>query len=193
MSETIKLWLYIAVTGCAAVAFSVTAVYGVFKTAKVWIQLYVAILLIMMGVISLVQSRLRERPYRPKMMIGFAALAGFNKGIGGGGYGPVVTIGGLMSGVPVKSMMAVTAISEGTVSTFSILVWLALLTSGVAIDYLLLPSMMLATIFTAVAAPWATRVFPEKLWKVVVPIYCCILAAYTFYKAIPPVIEKLKG
>jgi len=193
MSETVRLWMYIAVTGAASVAFSVTAVYGVFKTAKVWIQLYVALLLVMMGVISLLQARLKERPYRPKMMIGFAALAGFNKGIGGGGYGPVVTIGGLMSGVPVKSMLAVTAISEGTVSTFSILIWLALLTSGVTIDYLLLPSMMLATIFTAVAAPWATRVFPEKLWRIVVPVYSCVLAAYTFYKAIPPVIAKLQA
>ena len=192
MSETIKLWLYIAVTGCASVALSITAVYGVFNVAKIWIKLYVALLLVMMGLVSLYQSR-KDRPYRPKMMIGFAALAGFNKGVGGGGYGPVVTVGGLISGVPVKSMLAVTAISEGTTSTFSVLVWLALLTSGVTIDYLLLPSMMLATMFTAVAAPYTTRVFPEKAWKFIVPVYCCILAGYTFYKVIPDIISKLAG
>ncbi len=45
--------------------------------------------------------------------------------------------------MPAKSMMAVTALSEGTVSTFSIIVWLAMLTGGVVIDYLLLPSMMI--------------------------------------------------
>ena len=98
-------------------------------------------------------------------MIGFAALAGFNKGVGGGGYGPVVTIGGLIAGVPVKSMLAVTAICEGTVSGFSIIVWLALLSSGVQIDYLLLPSFMIATMFSAIAAPYMTRVFPEKAWR----------------------------
>jgi hypothetical protein len=113
--------------------------------------------------------------------------------VGGGGYGPVVTIGGLMSGVPVKSMLAVTALSEGTVSTFAILVWLALLTSGVQLDYLLLPSMMLATMFSAVAAPYATRVFPEKLWKIVVPAYCLVVAVICFYKIIPDVIAKLAG
>jgi uncharacterized membrane protein YfcA len=192
MSETIKLWLIIAVTGCAAVAFSITAVYAVFHVTKIWIKLYVAVLLVMMGLVSLYQSK-KDRPYKPKMMFGFAALAGFNKGVGGGGYGPVVTVGGLISGVPVKSMLAVTAISEGTVSTFSILVWLALLTGGVTIDYLLLPSMMLATMFTAVAAPYTTRVFPEKAWKFVVPIYCCLIAGYTFYKVIPDVIAKLAG
>lgn len=193
MSETIKLWLIISITGCAAVAFSVTAVYGVFKVAKVWISLYVAVLLVMMGAISLYQTFAKDRPYRPKMMFGFAALAGFNKGVGGGGYGPVVTVGGLISGVPVKSMMAVTAISEGTVSTFSVLVWLALLTSGITIDYLLLPSMMLATMVTAVLAPWATRAFPEKLWRYVVPIYCLVLATYSFYKIVPDVMKKLAG
>jgi len=192
MSETIKLWLIIAVTGCLAVAFSITAVYAVFKVAKVWIKLYVAVLLVMMGLVSLYQSK-KDRPYKPKMMIGFAALAGFNKGVGGGGYGPVVTVGGLLAGVPVKSMLAVTAISEGTVSTFSVLIWLALLTGGITVDYLLLPSMMLATMFTAVAAPYTTRVFPEKAWKIVVPVYCCLLAGYTFYKVIPDVIAKLGG
>ena len=146
----------------------------------------------MMGVISLIQAG-KERPYRPGKMFGFAALAGFNKGIGGGGYGPVVTIGGLISGVPVKSMLAVTAISEGTVSGFAILVWLALLTSGVTIDYILLPSLMIATVFSAVAAPYATRVFPEKLWKIIVPVYCCIVAALCFWKIIPDIIAKLGG
>jgi len=193
MSETIKLWFYIAIPGMLAVAFSVTAVYAVFKFAKVWITLYVCMLLLMMGFISLYQGvSKRERKYRPKMMIGFATLAGFNKGIGGGGYGPVVTIGGLLAGVPAKSMMAVTAISEGTVSTFSIIVWLLMLSSGVVVDYLLLPSMMIATILSAVVAPWATRVFPEKIWQVVVPLYSVILAFYATYKAWPD-LKKILG
>ncbi len=46
MSETIKLWLYIAIPGMAAVAFSVTSVYAIFKVAKVWINLYVCALLL---------------------------------------------------------------------------------------------------------------------------------------------------
>jgi len=192
MSETVRLWLIIAGVGCLAVAFSITAVYAYLKMAKIWIKLYVAVLLLMMGVISILQA-MKERPYRPNRMFGFAALAGFNKGVGGGGYGPVVTIGGLLSGVPVKSMLAVTAICEGTVSTFAILVWLALLSGGVVIDYIMLPSLMLATIFTAVAAPYMTRVFPEKLWKIVVPAYCCVVAAICFYKIIPDVIAKLGG
>ena len=192
MSETIKLWLIIAGTGVLFNVVAVVGIYKIFEVGKVWIKLYVALLLLFMGGVSLFQSK-KERPYKPGKMVLWAALAGFNKGVGGGGYGPVVTIGGLMAGVPVKSMMAVTAISEGTVSTLSVVTWLALLGSGVTIDYVLLPSFMLATMFSAVAAPYMTRVFPEKLWKIVVPAYCLCLTAYAFYKVIPDVMKKLAG
>lgn len=189
ISETIKLWIIISSIGCLAVAFSITSVYAVLNLAKVWIKLYVAILLVFMGFASLMGAK-REWPYRPRKMFFFGALAGFNKGVGGGGYGPVVTVGGVLSGVPVKSMMAVTAISEGTVCVCSIIVWLALLTSGVVIDYVLLPSMLLGSMIAAIVAPYATRVFPEKVWRWVVPAYCCVLAAYCFWKVIPDVAAK---
>ena len=190
MSETIRLWLIIAGVGGLMVALSITTVDGIFKLAKVWINLYVAILLVVMGVISLIGFK-RQREYRPRRMFGFGALAAFNKGIGGGGYGPVVTVGGLLSGVPVKSMLAVTSISEGTVCVASIVVWLAMLTQGVVIDFILLPSMMLGSIIAAVGAPYATRVFPERLWRLVVPVYCCVIATYCFWKIVPQVIAKL--
>ena len=35
----------------------------------------------------------------PKMLIGFSALAGFNKGIGGGGYGPIISMGLIFSDI----------------------------------------------------------------------------------------------
>ena len=192
MSETVKLWMIIGLVGCIAVSISIVGVYKLLHVDKVWIKLYVAILLLMMGGVAVFQSR-KERPYRPNRMIGFAALAGFNKGVGGGGYGPVVTIGGLISGVPVKSMLAVTAICEGTVSTFAIIVWLALLTSGVQIDYLLLPTFMIATMFSAIAAPYMTRVFPEKMWQIVVPAYCLVVAGICFWKIGPGILSKLAG
>lgn len=188
MSETIKLWLIIGGAGCLSVIFSVTAVYGIFDVAKIWIKLYVAILLVAMGVISLVKAK-RKKIYKPKNMIFYGALAGFNKGIGGGGYGPVVSVGGLLSGVPAKSMMAVTALSEGSVCMVSIVVWIVLLGQGVVIDFVLLPSMLLGSIFAVVTAPYTTRVLPEKLWQWVVPAYCCVLAGLCLWKILPTLIK----
>jgi len=193
MSQPIKLFIIIAATGCITVALAVTGVYAVFMVAKVWIKLYVVILLLMMGGAMLFKGR-KERPYKPYKMLFFAALAGFNKGVGGGGYGPVVTVGGLLSGVPVKSMLAVTAISEGATCVFSIVVWMALaLGGGITIDYLVLPSMLLGSMVAAVAAPYAVKVFPAKAWRWVVPAYCLILGAYSFYKIAPSLMKQLGG
>ncbi len=191
MSEPVKLAIFVAVTGCITVALSVTAVYAVFKVHKLWIKLYVVLLLLMMGGAMLFKSG-KERPYKPMKMLLFAALAGFNKGVGGGGYGPVVTVGGLLSGVPVKSMLAVTALSEGVVCVFSIFVWISLAVgTSMTIDYILLPSMLLGSMVAAVAAPYAVKVFPSKLWKWVVPIYCIFLGAFSFYKIIPDLMKHL--
>jgi len=187
MSETVKLWLLISGLGVIAVIISITSVYAIFSVAKAWIKLYVTILLLGMGVVALYQaySSGTKRPYRFKRMAGFAFLAGFNKGIGGGGYGPVVTIGGLISGVPAKSQLAVTAISEGTVSTVAAIVWFTMVASGMKIDFLLLPTMMITAIGGGILAPYATRVFPQKFWTYTIPIYCLIVVAILVYRFLP--------
>jgi len=184
LSESVKQMLIITVTGIAAVTFSITSFYGVFKLGEVWINLYVVILLVAMGLAALLNCK-RNSAYHPKRMYFFGALAGFNKGIGGGGYGPVVTIGGLLSGIPAKSMMAITAFSEGLVCIVSIIVWFFWLNHGVVIDFILLPSMILGSVLSVIAAPYATRVLPEALWRTIVPVYCCIIAGVCFWKLFP--------
>jgi uncharacterized membrane protein YfcA len=190
MNETTKLVIIVAIIGMACVGFSITAAYKIFSVHKFWIKLYVAMLLIVMGVCSLLTAKTFKN-YRPKWMWLFAAVAGFNKGIGGGGYGPVVTVGGLLAGVPVKSMVAVTSFAEGATCLFAVIVWFALLSSGVVIDYLLLPSFVIGTVLAAVGAPYTTRVLPEKFWKMVVPVYCCLLAIYSFYRLWPDIQKRL--
>ena len=189
-SETVKLLLIIAGIGMLAVTFSITSIYGVLKLGEVWIKFYVVMLLLAMGLTALFNCK-KAPLYRPKRMYFFGALAGFNKGIGGGGYGPVVTIGGLLSGVPAKTMMAITAFSEGLVCIVSILVWFFWLNHGVVIDFILLPSMILGSILSVIAAPYATRVLPEVTWRTIVPVYCCIIAGVCFWKLLPKLSEAL--
>jgi uncharacterized membrane protein YfcA len=184
LSETVKLWLMISGIGILAVAFSVTSIYGWLSWATTWIKLYVIILLLAMGATALINANQRAE-YHPKRMLFFGALAAFNKGIGGGGYGPVLTIGGIRSGVPLKTMMAITALSEGTVCIASIVTWFLLSTNGVIIDFVLLPSMILGSIIAVIAGPYVTRVLPDNIWRKVVPTYCCLLAVFCLIKLFP--------
>ncbi len=184
LSESVKLLLIISGIGMLAVSCSITSIYGVLKLGDVWIKSYVVILLLAMGVTALFRSK-KVSVYRPRRMYFFGALAGFNKGIGGGGYGPVVTIGGLLSGIPAKTMMAITAFSEGLVCIVSIFVWFFWLNHGVVVDFVLLPSMILGSMLSVIAAPYATRVLPEVTWRTIVPIYCCVIAGIIFWKLLP--------
>ena len=76
-------------------------------------------------------------------------------------------------------------------STAAIAVWLLVSASGVTVDLVLLPSMMLATTIAAVAAPYFTRVFPERLWRFVVPTYALLVAGATVWEVVPDLLEKL--
>jgi uncharacterized membrane protein YfcA len=190
MNETTKLVLMVAVTGMIASMISISAVYKIFQLHKFWIKLYVTVLLVVMGVCSVLAAKSFKK-YRPKWMWLFAFVGGFNKGVGGGGYGPVITVGGLLSGVPMKSMVAITSLAEGLTCLAAVVMWFALLSTGVVVDYMLLPSFVIGTILAAVAAPYTTRVLPEKFWKFAVPVYCCLLAAYSFYKIWPDIQKRL--
>jgi uncharacterized membrane protein YfcA len=190
MNETTKLVIVVAITGMVATAVSVSAVYAIFQLHKFWIKLYVTILLVVMGVCSIFTA-VKDFTYRPALMWIFDFVGGFNKGVGGGGYGPVITIGGLLSGVPVKSMVAVTSFAEGMTCLSAVIMWFALLSTGIVIDYVMLPSFVIGTVVAAVAAPWTTRVIPEVFWRWLIPIKSLILAAYGFYKIWPDIQKRL--
>jgi uncharacterized protein len=190
MNETTKLVILVAITGMLASSISVTAIYKVLQLHKFWVKLYVTVLLIVMGVCSVLTAKTYVK-YRPNLMWIFAFVGGFNKGVGGGGYGPVITVGGLLSGVPVKSMVAVTSLAEGLTCLAAVITWFVLLSTGTVVDYMLLPSFVIGTVLAAVGAPYTTRVIPEKFWKWSVPIYCCLLAAYSFYKIFPDIQKRL--
>lgn len=64
---------------------------------------------------------------------------------------------------------------------------------GVVVDFILLPSMLLGSMIAAVAAPYATRVCPERAWRLFIPVYCLLLSAYSFWKVLPAVLERLGG
>jgi uncharacterized protein len=190
MNETTKLVVMVAITGMLASAISVTAIYKILQLHKFWVKFYVTALLIVMGVCSLLTAR-KWQTYRPNLMWIFAFVGGFNKGVGGGGYGPVITVGGLLSGVPVKSMVAITSLRGGIhlsrCSDHLVCAPLHRNRRGLHAP----PELRDRHDPCAVGAPYTTRVMPEKFWKWSVPIYCCILAAYSFYKIWPDIQKRL--
>lgn len=172
LNDATRMMLLMGGVGAAASVVSIVLTYFALTLPDAYIETYVAVLVLVMGVIGLVRARLVTTiDYRPHRILGFAVLAGVNKGIGGGGYGPVVTLGQILSGVYEKSATAIASLAESIVSVVGVLTFFVISTQGVEVDLVLLPSVFTAGFLAAVAAPYLVRVVPNRVWRYVIPLY----------------------
>lgn len=183
-NDATRLMLLIAGIGVVAVISSIVLTYLAIAVPDSVIKTYVALLVLLMGCVAIVR-RVAYRGatrYRPRRMIGFAALAGLNKGIGGGGYGPVVTLGEIYSGVYEKSAAAITSLAEGLVSLAGIAAFFAISAAGVELDFALLPSVIAGGALAAVASPYLVRILPNRLFSYLIPVYAAAVGVIVLIK-----------
>lgn len=185
LNDATKIALIMAFFGCLAIFTSILLGYYAIKFPDIVIKTYVAVLVIFMGISGFIRLKLSKKKFskaHPKMLIGFSALAGFNKGIGGGGYGPVITMGQIFSGVYEKSATAIVSFSESIVSIVGFLTFFFISFAGVEIDLVLLPSLFTGGFFAALCAPYLVRVIPNRIWKYFIPFYAVGIGIFSFVK-----------
>lgn len=187
LNDATKAVLLIAGVGIIATVFSIVLTYFAIQLPDGAISAYVAVLVFVMALVALFRERLTpagDAEYQPSRLVGFAALAGFNKGIGGGGYGPVVTLGELYAGVYEKSAAAITSMAEGLVSIAGVITFFAIEAAGVGLDFTLLPSVIAGAFLAGVFAPYTVRVVPNRLYRYVIPVYALLIGIYSLSQLI---------
>ncbi len=183
-NQETKITVIIATTGCFAIIISVIMTYAALELPPSFIKTYVAILVLAMGIIGLIGLRSKKSRYRPKLLTCFAALAGFNKGIGAGGYGPVVMMGQLFSGIYEKTAAAIVSLAEGIVSVVGFASFISITSVGITIDFVLLPSIFTGGFIAAILSPYLVRVLPNKMWRIVIPVYAISMGLITLVKVL---------
>ncbi|MGH3441007.1 MAG: TSUP family transporter [Nitriliruptorales bacterium] len=180
-SAATRVAALLAGVGIVSSVVAVLVVYLAIEMSAAFITTYVAILIFGMAAVYLLQlwvarrRRTVTRYPRPRLLVVFAAIAGVNKGIGGGGYGPVVALGQMISGIYSKSAVAIVVLAEGLVSAVGALTYVALTAAGVGLDLVLLPSVLAGGLLGAVAAPYLVRVVPNRWFAPIVPIYAIVI------------------
>jgi uncharacterized membrane protein YfcA len=79
---------------------------------KVVVKSYIAVLVIAMGIVLLTRVVFR---FSWKRIVGVGILSAFNKGLTGGGFGPVVTSGQVIAGQDYKGAIGVTTLAEAPI------------------------------------------------------------------------------
>ena len=110
-----------------------------------------------------------------------AALSGFNKGISGGGYGPLVTGGQVVSGRSAKNSIGSTSLAEGLICLVGFLAYMVM-RRGICWQ-LALPLLIGAVLSTPLSA-LAVKKMPETKLKLIIGVVTMALGILTLKKLI---------
>lgn len=160
---------------------TVIAVFLAVNIPQFWIKLYIGILVFSMGLTILICFN-KEFNFSWKKIVGLGLLASFNKGISGGGYGPVVTSGQVLAGVEWKSAVGITSLAEGLTCAVGIATYLFI--SKNPLNLTLAPFVIVGAVFSVPFSAKSVKKITEKRLKVAIAILTIMLGIFTIVKTI---------
>jgi uncharacterized membrane protein YfcA len=146
-SRPFKVALVLA--ACSIVG-TIVAVFIAVNVPKWVLKTYIGVLVLAMGATILLTMN-RTFAFSWKKVIGLGLVAALNKGLSGGGYGPVVCSGQVLTGMGEKEAISITSLAEGLVCIVGVIAYV--LTGNGALDWRIAPSLVLGAL---ISVPFAT-------------------------------------
>jgi uncharacterized protein len=171
LALTLALCSILGVTGAVFLALNLPP-----QTVKI----YIGIMVLGIGVLLLLGKGMASR-WSPSHILGLGVVAAFNKGISGGGYGPLLTGGQMLSGVPEKTAIGVTSLAEGLVCIVGLSVYLLL--HGWP-NWELAACLTLGAVLSVPAAAITVKILPAFLLRRSVGYATVFLGAVTLIKLV---------
>jgi len=170
-TRDLKVVLVMTCFGTVATVIGALTAISISKTA---LKTYIGVVVLAMGIVLLLRSRFG---FSWKNIFGIAILSSFNKGICGGGFGPVATAGQLISGRESRRSIGATTLSEAPICATGFLVYL--IRNGLA-TWNLVVVLTAGAIGGAVIGPRITTKFKsEKKVRLGLGILVTVLGVWT--------------
>lgn len=174
-TKDFRIALFLGVVSVIGVVLSVAVAL---KIPEWILMLYIGILVMCMGLLILFTIQ-RPMHFSWRKITGISFLAAFNKGLSGGGYGPLVMGGQMLSGVHAKNAVGITAFAEAITCGAGFLFYLFM---GKAIDWKLVILLLVsATPAVPLAALTVKKTHPGR-FKRYVGIFITFLGLFTLLK-----------
>ncbi len=170
-----------------AFALSVFAIVGTTVSVFLALRLPPQVLKICIGTIVvsmgiyLLLNRNRTLKFSWKRIVAVGALASFNKGMSGGGYGPLVTGGQMLSGIGVKNAVGITSVSEGVTCLIGVILYAIFKTD---IDWALAPWLMTGAVLSVPFATHTLKRVREKKARLAIASAAILLGCLTLSRAL---------
>jgi uncharacterized membrane protein YfcA len=170
----------IATTLAACSVFgALAAVFLAINLPVFYIKLYIGVLVFGMGVIIIVTLK-RKFGFSWSRISSLGLVAAFNKGISGGGYGPLVTGGQILSGVNSKNAIGITSLAEGLTCFVGVVTYLAF--TNHTVDWQLAPSLVFGAILSVPFAAYVVKIIPALRLRLIVGLATLFLGGLTLLK-----------
>ncbi len=160
---------------------TVSAVFVAVNIPKFWLKLYIGCLVLAMGIIILICLN-KEFKFSWKKIISLGLIASFNKGMSGGGYGPVVTGGQILSGVEGKSAVGITSLAEGLTCLVGVITYM--LVSQNPLDWKLAPFIIIGAVLSVPLSAKSVKRIDGKKLKLAIAVLTIILGTFTIVKTL---------
>jgi len=180
--KTVPLHLKVALLlGVCGIVGTVAAVFVAVNIPKFWLKLYIGCLVLTMGVTILVCLN-RKFKFSWKKITFLGIIASFNKGMSGGGYGPVVTGGQILAGVEGKSAVGVTSLAEGLTCLIGVIAYT--LISKDPVNWKLAPWLIIGAALSVPLSAKSVKIISTKRLKLAIAGLTIILGTVTIIKTL---------
>ena len=157
---------------------TVVAVLLAVSLPKFYLKLYIGILVLIIGIVILTTLG-KKFGFSWEKIIGLSLIASFNKGLSGGGYGPVVTGGQILSGVNEKNAIGITSLAEGLTCVVGVAMYLI---TKATIDWTLAPYLMIGAVLSVPLAVFTVKKIKANKFKIIIGVATTLLGIITLLK-----------
>lgn len=163
-SKPLKMVLLMGTIGVLGVFLGV---YSSFNIPEKYSQTYIGIITLSSGIFIQFKKRLSFR-FSWKRISLMGLIGAVNKGLTGGGYGPVITSGGILSGINERAAVAIQSFSESFVSLIGFMYYYLL---GNTILWSLTLNTTLGVMIAApISAYFVKKISEENITKLITTI-----------------------
>jgi uncharacterized membrane protein YfcA len=182
VKKTLPLHLKVALLLAACSIFgTVAAVFTAVNIPKFWLKLYIGVLVLSMGLVILLFIN-RNFKFSWKRISILGLIASFNKGMSGGGYGPVVTGGQILSGVEGKSAVGITSLAESLTCLVGVITYMLVCKNP--IDWKLAPYLIVGAVLSVPLSAKSVKILSPRKLKLAIAILTIALGLFTIIKTL---------
>ena len=159
---------------------ALAAVWVAISISRYLLGIVITAIVLAMGVVILL-TRKRQIRYHSGGIVTVGAVAAFNKGLSGGGYGPLVTAGQVVSGLPAKHAVAITSVAESLACAVGLTAYLF---AGKSIDWTLALPLVSGALLSVPLATLTVRRASEGAMRATVGVATLALGLVALLKLI---------